>query len=626
MKLGHSDLRRYRCLPTILVMAGCLMGLAGCSASARRMQADKAARGIIEAKQQKALGRTEPFTIETPADTLRRRLIAAQVLPISGPESVGADALPRIKHWPEKDYPKAFEDPSRHVVQATAEPLRLSLIEALQVAAYNSREYQTEKEQVFLAALDLELEADAFRNSYFGLVESLLIHDRTADESITGVENRGTLRVTRRLYSGAVLTGQIGLDLVKLLSSDGSSSIGIIADASVTIPLLAGSGRHIVTEPLTQAERNVVYSLWSFERFKRRFAVRIASDYLSVLQVADQLQNATNNYERQIRSARQSLALFQEARLSKIELDQARQAELSARDNWIAARKRLADAMDNFKQTLGLPTDAAMELDASILGDLVDAYETLGTTLSLAPERDVPPADAPIVLAEPTREGAGPLELDEQAAILTALDRRLDLRVEKGRVFDAQRRVVVSADALRAGLNIVGTASAGEGRRLGTAGLADAQLRPERGVYTLGVELDLPWERTREALAYRESYIALDQSIRRVQELEDRVKFDVRETLRRLVAARESYTINRVAVALAEQRVDQTRLERELGRPGVQIRDVLEAQADLLRAQNDLSASLISYRIAELELQRDMDVLAVNEKGLIDEYEPGNDG
>ena len=55
-------------------------------------------------------------------------------------------------------------------------------------------------------------------------------------------------------------------------------------------------------------------------------------------------------------------------------------------------------------------------------------------------------------------------------------------------------------------------------------------------------------------------------------------------------------------------------------RGGVITRDVLEAQESLLSAQNSLTAALVSYRIAELELQRDMGVLEVDWKGNWREY------
>jgi outer membrane protein TolC len=58
----------------------------------------------------------------------------------------------------------------------------------------------------------------------------------------------------------------------------------------------------------------------------------------------------------------------------------------------------------------------------------------------------------------------------------------------------------------------------------------------------------------------------------------------------------------------------------EAGR--VQIRDILEAQEALLSAQNALTAAVINYRITELELQRDMGLLKVDERGLWREFDP----
>ena len=75
---------------------------AGCSPAHYRTQADQAAAGILAAKQREALGRNEPFEVEAPSDTFRRRLLAAQNLPVSGPASYGSDNLPVIAHWPEK--------------------------------------------------------------------------------------------------------------------------------------------------------------------------------------------------------------------------------------------------------------------------------------------------------------------------------------------------------------------------------------------------------------------------------------------------------------------------------------------------------------------------------------------
>jgi hypothetical protein len=97
--------------------------------------------------------------------------------------------------------------------------------------------------------------------------------------------------------------------LANLLTGNAASSLGLAGDASVSIPLMRGSGRHIVTEPLTQAERNVVYAMWDFEHYKKTFAVRVARDYLAVLRRLDEVVNSRENYRSVISSARRSRGL-----------------------------------------------------------------------------------------------------------------------------------------------------------------------------------------------------------------------------------------------------------------------------------------------------------------------------
>jgi outer membrane protein TolC len=606
-----------------------IFGVLGCSPTKYRQKADKTAAEIIHQKQLKALGRTEPFTIETPADTLRRRLLSGQKLPYSGPPSLGVDKLPIIKHWPEEDYPirtETSEPPAPPWM--SEEPLRLTMNNTLQVAAANNREYQTKKENVFRTALDLDLERNDFRNTFFGALESIFSSSDVGEKSIRGVENSASAKWTRKLKAGAVLTGRIFVDLVKLLTLDRSSSFGIFADATISIPLLAGSGKHIVTEPLTQAERNMVYALYAFERFKRTLAVRVASDYLAVLNQLDKLKNAEDNYRQLILSARSATRLAEAGRLSKIEVDQTYQDVLRARVSWIAAQQSYDSRLDSFKLSLGLPTDARIELDRSELERLAimaksalgDASSTRSLTSKLNAQR-VQAADMPVEFEPPSREGGGPLELKPSEAIKIAFKHRLDLRITQGRVYDAQREVVVAADALRAGLTLTGTGQAGERRTIGTADLPGAQLRVDRGKYSAGLLFEFPWERTAEQNAYRDSYIALERAVREVQELEDQIKLQLRNTLRSLLEAREGFRIQSLAVPLASNRVKSAELFLQAGR--AQVRDILEAQEALVSAQNALTAALVDYRVSELELQRDMGVIEVDHKGFWSEYKPG---
>jgi len=608
-------------LPLLLLSASAGVFLLSCTTpSGYRESADRTAAEIIAAKQEEALGKTEPFTIEKPSDTLRNRLLRGQGLPAAAPASMGTSSLEPVEHWPEQEDEGDRNLPAPLPLEVRDEPLHLTLVEALQVGARNSRDYQSRKEDVFRSALDLDLERDDFRNTFAGLLEGFLGTSGQSGSTVSEGGISGEGGVARRLKSGAELTGLIALDLVKLLTQDRSSSLGIFADATVSIPLLRGSGKHIVTEPLTQAERNVLYAMWEFERFKKVFAVQVASDYLLVLLSEQEVENAEQNYRGLITSTRRAQRLAEAGRLPWFQFDQSLQNELRARDRWIRSRQSRDGRLDAFKIVLGLPTDALVELDAGELDDLAkSARRALSLDELEADPKSVPPADAPVVLEEPDLSGSRYLQVNEAETLGTALNHRLDLLVALGRVYDAQRKVVVAADALRAELTLLGTAAVGERRGAGSAELANAEIAFDEGRYAALLTLDLPLERTAERNIYRESYIFLEQAVRDVQGLEDRVKLEVRSRLRSLFESREGIIIQYQAVKIAERRVKSTDLFLQAGRADV--RDVLESSEALLQAKNALASALVDYRVSELELERDLGLLEVDEKGLWRESE-----
>lgn len=607
----------------LIVLAG--TALSGCrSPESYRQEADDTAQSILDESWREAMGRTEDgFAIEPAEDTLRRRLLLDQHLPTRVPASAGSGDDTLIKQWPDPDYfqgrPQgmATED-----YAPDAQKLHLTLDEALQVAAANSQGYQTQKETVYQSALRLDLERNEFRATWAGMLDSLLTSSLSANSETSGVVNTDSLSVSKRFEDGMQFTSLLAVDIAKLLSGSKESSTGLSLDTSLSIPLLRGSGRFVVTEPLTQAERDVVYAIYTFERFKKSFAVQIASDYLSVLQQRDRVENAVENYERVVASTRRARRLSDAGRLPEIQVDQSVQDELRARNSWISAQQAYQQALDRFKIALGLPTDASIELDPNefevLLGSeryarYLEADESHG-------EEQVPPADAPVTLEPPSAEEAGPMELPEEDAVLIALVNRLDLRVAVGEIVDAQRGVAIAADNLRADVTLLGSASLGESRSLSSAGSDDAQIRTDRGFYSLLLGIDLPLERTSERNSYRNALIGYERTVRALQEAEDSVKLDVRSVLRDLLEARETIKIQAEAVRVAQRRVDSTDLFLQAGR--AEIRDLLEAQNDLNSAQDALTNAVVNYRIGELELQRDLGVLEVSGSGLWREFDP----
>ena len=82
-KIKSNLLKQYQgmcCLLTLLII--CLVfAQTGCrTPSDYRQEADKVASDIITQKQESALGKTEPFSVERPSDILRRRLLTEQQL------------------------------------------------------------------------------------------------------------------------------------------------------------------------------------------------------------------------------------------------------------------------------------------------------------------------------------------------------------------------------------------------------------------------------------------------------------------------------------------------------------------------------------------------------------------
>jgi outer membrane protein TolC len=615
--IGGCVNRYGRFLLTLAVLCGGLL-LTGCpTPMVYREKADRVADKIIAQKQKEALGHTEPLEIVRPSDLLRRRLLIDQNLPYSSDASLGTDALPPIPHWPKDDYPPELRSPDANIPIPPDKPLRLSLVEALEVGALNSAEYQSGKEDIFRAALSLDLQRYAFTNIFSAGTDSQATTDTLGDETLTSVDNSASASVSRTFKNGMDLSALLAVDLLNLLTQGGTSVLGLNADASVSIPLLRGSGAWIVAEPLTQAEREVVYRIWEFEQFRQTFAVNVAQSYFNVLRQMDSLKNNENNYRSAVQSARWSRRQADAGRLAVVDVDQAVQRELSSRNGWIAAQEQLKSSLDSFKSTIGLPVDAVIEVDPNELDQLserADKYIQAVMAEETGPAEKAPPADAPVELIPASREDAGPYEMDETVAIKLALRNRLDLRVANGGVYDAQRQVVVAADALGAGLNLGGSA-----RFVGADDRGGLSFEGAR--YSALLSLDLPIERTRERDAYRSSLINLERSTRNVQTLENTIKEQVRTELRTLLQSREDLKIQAQSVVLARRQVKMVTLFLEAGRR--QIRDLLDAQDARLSAENGLTSAVIRYRTAELQLQRDLGVLMITNKGLWREYSPG---
>ncbi len=609
----HSKNKRLRrlamqaCLPLLLFAAGCR------SSMEWRKQADETAKENLESVQNSIIGHTETITVESAEDTLRRRLLLDQNLPMADDASLGIRDIKDTERWKNAKHLREGEKYENSF--DTTKPIAISLTDAVLIAAKNSREFQSRKDALFQAALALDLAEHNFQETFRGRLSSTFQSTHDGRRRNNGIANNATAGIARTFKNGTELAASISVDLVKMLTGAKGSSWGIMGDASISIPLLRGAGEFVVAEPLTQAQRNLVYEVRDFEQYKRRFVVSIASSYLNILLASQRIVNQEENYKRVVTSTRRSRRMADSGLLPENQFDQAVQNELSARDNWISAKQNYQTQLDSFKILIGLPPDALIEPMSDSLVKLQESGKSLGGEGDISDYMNgkTPSADAPVELKEPDPKNAGPNEIDERKAIAIALRERPDLQNALDKIQDAQRAVLIAEDSLRAELNIGGRMSVGEGRSLGQADQDDGNFRVSRASYSAPITFDLPWERTRERNNYRNSLITLERTVRSFQESEDTIKRDIRSRLRNLLENRSSVVIQRQAVKLAERRVDSTGILLQAGR--AEMRDVLEAQSALLSAQNSMISALVSYRLNELELQRDLGVLNVTVDG-----------
>ena len=450
----------------------------------------------------------------------------------------------------------------------------LSLADAVAAATANNRDYQTRKEQLYLEVLDLTLVRHSFVRQWFGTIDA----GYTRDSDDEQVDYEADLGFTQLLADGAAISADIAIDWARFLTGDPRTSLRSVLSASITAPLLRGSGRKIAQENLTQAERDALYQIRSFNRFRKTFVVSIATDYYRVLQQRDAVANAENDYQRAFESKERLEMEAKAGRKKPFEVDQAQQRVLQAGDSLVRAQERYEQSLDEFKVKLVLPTDAEIELDQNELKALAE----LG-------------------ISQPD------YALEE--AVETALNQRLDLATSRDQVDDMVRKVEVAADGLGAELNLTGGMNVGS-----TLNTDYTRLQFHNGTYTLGLNADLPLDRKSERNAYRKALITLEQQHRSYENDTDNVKLGVRDAYRELKKAAQTYQIQMNSLDLAQKRVESNSLLLEAGR--LTTRDLLDSQDDLLAAQNNVTAALVSHIVAKLNFFRDIGVLQARPDGM----------
>jgi hypothetical protein len=322
---------------------------------------------------------------------------------------------------------------------------RITLDQSSELALINSREFQTQRENVYLAALPVTSERFGFTAQFFAREQAL--REWSGSDLPEGLRNRwrpdSEIGVTQRFATGALLVARLANQTVVEM---GNGNPRVISPSVLSFdffqPLFQGGGKAVTLEPLTLAERGLVYQIRWYARFRKQFytylaaggsmptlgltsqpAVRIPigalpgagaagvgevqvpigtngplpvgaevfqapnNGYLATLLNAAILANQRENVE--------SLAGFFDqyrqfqivGEVPELQVSQVRQSLITAQTQVIQNELNLRDALDRFKLQLGVPPTTPLELDDGYLEsqrDQLQRFQELTSQAAMA--------------------------------------------------------------------------------------------------------------------------------------------------------------------------------------------------------------------------------------------------
>jgi outer membrane protein TolC len=544
----------------LFLLIGCWVLITGCSANYYRKSADKESYNAIASKAPLVTNMESHFTIDyTNSLNLDHLPIATQTNDFLG-SAAAAEVGSRV----------------------------MTLETALAVAVKNSRLYQNAKEQLYLSALSLTLSRHQFAPLFsasgsgnYGQVAwvpsnggtNVVLSDNLAERN--QVRGNASVGVDWLIRDIGKLSAAFTTDFLRFLTGGPSTLVASELGATFSRPLLRNAGFKAEMENLTQTERDLLYALRDFVRFRKTFTVQVASAYYQVLGGRDAARNSYFNLDSSRRAGERTRSLANEGRTTQTDLGRIEQQELSAESAWISAVRNYQRALDDFKILLGIPVETRVVLDEQDLRNLS--------------------------IQQPD------IKVDE--AIRIALAARLDYQNTADQQADAHRKTLLAKDRLKTQLDLTASGNIVSAQEDHGFPLPDVN----RYSWSAGVNLDLPLERKAERNVYRSALIAESRSQRELELRRDEIELQVRESWRTLEQARRTYQISEIGVKLAQRRVEEQELLAELGR--AKALDQIDAQNALLSSTDQRTQALVAHTVARLQFWENMGILYIKDQG-----------
>ena len=350
----------------------------GCSPRAYRLNADREAYCILAEKTADPRWSAPRHNIEPPSNSRfadpfdRDRPPMPPDDPAAHPEMHCPGGIPGYRHWHKDGDAAWIENPAWREMLVLREDGTFLLTRecAIELGLINSREYQTELEDLYLACLALTLQRFEFNLQWFFVNTTDFFHFGSSPRETNSLGN-GTLFGFRKAFAGG---GQLIADFSNSLvwQFSGTDSLTVRSNIGVDLvqPLLRNAGRNIRLENLTQAERNVLYAARDFARFRKQFYFDVTSGNVGYLALLERLQNI-RNFQANVVALEHDLnahqALNAAGLVSRLQVDQVFQSYQSGRLSLLRAENDFQTALDLYKVRLGLPPSLPVTLDDSMV-------------------------------------------------------------------------------------------------------------------------------------------------------------------------------------------------------------------------------------------------------------------
>ncbi len=556
-------------------------------------------------------------------------------------------------------------------------PFVLSIEQAFKLALVNSRVYQFRLEQMYLTSLALTLQRFAFEPQFVaglspvtgtsggGLAvnppNSFTYRTKETGDP-TSVLNLGTVAGVGKLLSGggrilASFASQVVFDFAG--PTPRQPTVRSFLPLTFVQPFLRGGGRAVTLEPLTQAERNLVYDIRSFARFRQEFVVATLVGggggagggggggfttspnddpiigFLNVLQDLQTVENDLKNVAafEQLYTVYQELIVGASSGVSQLQVDQIDSSLQAGRQTLVIDRTQYRNDLDQYKIQIGLPPDTPLTLDRQFTESFKQVFDEIDRW-AISPKREL--SDLPRIVAglpvledvvvdgrsvqgiyRDSNNNEGKLEDLLQAGVRVALENRLDLMNARAALYDSWRQIKVTANGLQGVLNIAVTNQFLTPPNT-TNPLAFVDTARQ---FQLVLNAELPLVRVADRNNFRTALINYQRQRRALQGTEDDLKFQIRQDIRNMQQQYLTFEIAKRNFVSQVRQKDQS-FELIIAPPqslegstqgAIQTTNLITAQRGILQLENSLVQNWLSYQVARLNLYRDLGTLPYDE-------------